>query len=92
MTSKVMNGDNWNEKWPKQSQANKTIRRNSKRTEKLKLSNSSKGTTPREKTLRRLESNERERMRMHSLNDAFQVDIIIIISKKLLKYSILMKT
>ncbi|XP_016914464.1 class A basic helix-loop-helix protein 15-like [Apis cerana] len=72
MTSKVMNGDNWNEKWPKQSQANKTIRRNSKRTEKLKLSNSSKGTTPREKTLRRLESNERERMRMHSLNDAFQ--------------------
>lgn len=79
MTSKVMNEDNWNEKWPKQSQANKTIRRNSKRTEKLKLSNSSKGTTPREKTLRRLESNERERMRMHSLNDAFQVDIIIII-------------
>lgn len=28
----------------------------------------------REKTLRRLESNERERLRMHSLNQAFQVD------------------
>lgn len=27
----------------------------------------------REKNMRRLESNERERMRMHSLNDAFQV-------------------
>lgn len=27
----------------------------------------------RERNLRRLESNERERMRMHSLNDAFQV-------------------
>ncbi|CAK9833435.1 Protein dimmed [Anthophora retusa] len=75
MTSKVMNGDNWEGKWPKQqSQANKTVQRNSKRSEKsgLKLSKSSRGTTPRERTLRRLESNERERMRMHSLNDAFQ--------------------
>ncbi|XP_043523334.1 protein dimmed-like [Frieseomelitta varia] len=76
MTSKIMNGNNWEGKWPKQqSQAcNKIVRRNSKRTEKsgLKLSNSSKRTTPRERTLRRLESNERERMRMHSLNDAFQ--------------------
>ncbi|CAK9798427.1 Protein dimmed [Anthophora quadrimaculata] len=75
MTSKVMNGDNWEGKWPKQqSQANKTAQRNSKRSEKsgLKLSKSSRGTTPRERTLRRLESNERERMRMHSLNDAFQ--------------------
>lgn len=26
-----------------------------------------------ERNIRRLESNERERMRMHSLNDAFQV-------------------
>ena len=80
MTSKIMNGNNWEGKWPKQqSQAcNKIVRRNSKRTEKsgLKLSNSSKRTTPRERTLRRLESNERERMRMHSLNDAFQVDVI----------------
>ncbi|KOC60144.1 Protein dimmed [Habropoda laboriosa] len=70
-----MNGDNWEGKWPKQqSQANKTVQRNSKRSEKsgLKLSKSSRGTTPRERTLRRLESNERERMRMHSLNDAFQ--------------------
>lgn len=29
----------------------------------------------RERNLRRLESNERERMRMHSLNDAFEVNI-----------------
>lgn len=76
MTSKIMNGNNWEGKWPKQQSqtCNKTVR--SKRTEKsgLKLSNSSKRTTPRERTLRRLESNERERMRMHSLNDAFQVD------------------
>ena len=28
-----------------------------------------------ERNLRRLESNERERMRMHSLNDAFQVGL-----------------
>lgn len=28
----------------------------------------------RERNLRRLESNERERMRMHSLNDAFEVN------------------
>ncbi|XP_076225186.1 uncharacterized protein LOC143174712 [Nomia melanderi] len=75
MKSKVMNGDNWEENWSKQqSQARKTVQRNSKKTEKsgLKLSKSSKGATPRERTLRRLESNERERMRMHSLNDAFQ--------------------
>ncbi|ELT92402.1 hypothetical protein CAPTEDRAFT_206308 [Capitella teleta] len=31
-----------------------------------------KGVNARERNLRRLESNERERMRMHSLNDAFQ--------------------
>lgn len=31
----------------------------------------------REKTLRRLESNERERLRMHSLNQAFQVYILL---------------
>lgn len=30
-----------------------------------------------ERNLRRLESNERERMRMHSLNDAFQVSMKI---------------
>ncbi|XP_053995099.1 protein dimmed-like [Hylaeus anthracinus] len=75
MRSKVMNGDNWEEKWPKQqSQARKSVQSNRKRTEKsgLKLSKPSRGSTPRERTLRRLESNERERMRMHSLNDAFQ--------------------
>lgn len=32
-----------------------------------------KGQATRERALRRLESNERERMRMHDLNDAFQV-------------------
>ncbi|KAG8231444.1 hypothetical protein J437_LFUL000161 [Ladona fulva] len=31
------------------------------------------GLSARERNLRRLESNERERMRMHSLNDAFEV-------------------
>lgn len=36
--------------------------------------NRRKGTlNAKERNLRRLESNERERMRMHSLNDAFQV-------------------
>lgn len=67
-----MNKDNWEGNWPKQqSQANKTIKKSNKKTG-LKLSKSSRGVTSREKTLRRLESNERERMRMHSLNDAFQ--------------------
>lgn len=33
------------------------------------------GLSARERNLRRLESNERERMRMHSLNDAFEVGI-----------------
>ncbi|KYM76522.1 Class A basic helix-loop-helix protein 15 [Atta colombica] len=32
------------------------------------------GISARERNLRRLESNERERMRMHSLNDAFEID------------------
>lgn len=71
-----MNEDNWEGKWPKQQSENgKAVRQNSKRTKRsaLKLSKLSKGVTPRERTLRRLESNERERMRMHSLNDAFQV-------------------
>ncbi|XP_076248187.1 uncharacterized protein LOC143188042 [Calliopsis andreniformis] len=75
MRSKVMNGDNWEGKWPKQqSEANKTVQRSNRKTQKsgLKLSKPSRGVTPRERTLRRLESNERERMRMHSLNDAFQ--------------------
>lgn len=39
-----------------------------------------KGTlNAKERNLRRLESNERERMRMHSLNDAFQVTSYICI-------------
>ncbi|XP_076657745.1 uncharacterized protein LOC143361916 [Halictus rubicundus] len=75
MKSKVMNGDNWEENWSKpQSQTRRTVQRNGKRSEKsgLKLLKPSRRATPRERTLRRLESNERERMRMHSLNDAFQ--------------------
>jgi hypothetical protein len=36
-----------------------------------------------ERNLRRLESNERERMRMHSLNDAFQVIKLNFFLKKL---------
>lgn len=35
------------------------------------------GISARERNLRRLESNERERMRMHSLNDAFEVSSCI---------------
>ncbi|XP_013410423.1 neurogenin-1 [Lingula anatina] len=37
-----------------------------------KSSRRKKGSNARERNLRRLESNERERMRMHSLNDAFE--------------------
>jgi len=33
----------------------------------------------REKTMRRLESNERERLRMHSLNQAFQVSYVVVV-------------
>ena len=40
------------------------------------------GISARERNLRRLESNERERMRMHSLNDAFEV-----ILSRVAKYS-----
>jgi len=41
-----------------------------------------------ERNIRRLESNERERMRMHSLNDAFQVSKIPFL-RFLLKFFIL---
>lgn len=37
-----------------------------------KSSRRRKGVSARERNVRRIESNERERMRMHSLNDAFQ--------------------
>ncbi|OWF53644.1 neurogenic differentiation factor 6-like [Mizuhopecten yessoensis] len=37
-----------------------------------KSSRRRKGVSARERNIRRIESNERERMRMHSLNDAFQ--------------------
>lgn len=76
MRSKVTNENTWEtSKWATESsQSGRTARRAAKRTEPgLKLSKPTKGNTARERTLRRLESNERERMRMHSLNDAFQV-------------------
>lgn len=38
------------------------------------------GISARERNLRRLESNERERMRMHSLNDAFEVNSLFTLS------------
>lgn len=48
-----------------------------------------KGTlNAKERNLRRLESNERERMRMHSLNDAFQVNYNSYKTKKKEKKSI----
>ncbi|KAL0118238.1 hypothetical protein PUN28_009113 [Cardiocondyla obscurior] len=72
MRSKVMHESTWETKWTTESsQSSKGLRRTTKRTG-LKLSKPSRGDTIEERTLRRLESNERERMRMHSLNDAFQ--------------------
>lgn len=82
MRSKVTNENTWETKWATESsQSGRSLRRTTKRTESsgLKLSKPSRGSTARERTLRRLESNERERMRMHSLNDAFQVHKIITI-------------
>jgi len=76
MRSKVTNENTWETKWATESpQSGRSVRRATKRTESsgLKLSKLTRGNTARERTLRRLESNERERMRMHSLNDAFQV-------------------
>lgn len=78
MRSKVTNENTWEAKWTTESsRSGRSVRRATKRMEssRLKLSKPSRGNTARERTLRRLESNERERMRMHSLNDAFQVHI-----------------
>ncbi|XP_012235568.1 class A basic helix-loop-helix protein 15-like [Linepithema humile] len=75
MRSKVTNENTWETKWATESsRSGRSLRRATKRTESsgLKLSKPTRGNTARERTLRRLESNERERMRMHSLNDAFQ--------------------
>ncbi|XP_015108421.1 protein dimmed [Diachasma alloeum] len=75
MRSEVTNEDSLTEEWTsKEAHSSKTPRRTSRRIERhnLRASKSSRVSTPREKTLRRLESNERERMRMHSLNNAFQ--------------------
>ncbi|XP_011866400.1 PREDICTED: class A basic helix-loop-helix protein 15-like [Vollenhovia emeryi] len=75
MRSKVTIENTWETKWATESsQGGRSLRRTTKRTESSgeKLSKPSRGNTARERTLRRLESNERERMRMHSLNDAFQ--------------------
>lgn len=76
MRSKVTNENTWETaKWATESsQSGRGVRRSAKKTESsLKLSKPTRGNTARERNLRRLESNERERMRMHSLNDAFQV-------------------
>ncbi|XP_011312545.1 protein dimmed-like [Fopius arisanus] len=75
MRSEVTNEDSLTEEWSsKEGNSSKTPRRTARRIERhnLRCSKSSRVSTPREKTLRRLESNERERMRMHSLNNAFQ--------------------
>ncbi|XP_043277240.1 neurogenic differentiation factor 1-like isoform X2 [Venturia canescens] len=77
MRSEMSSEDSLSKDWdePEEPQEKKrSKRRASKRISRhnLRSSKSSRVTTPREKTLRRLESNERERMRMHSLNDAFQ--------------------
>lgn len=75
MRSKVTNENTWETKWTTESsQSGRSLRRTTKKTESsgLRLSKPSRGHSARERTLRRLESNERERMRMHSLNDAFQ--------------------
>lgn len=45
---------------------------NNNKGQNRKTTRRKKGVSARERNLRRLESNERERMRMHSLNDAFQ--------------------
>lgn len=73
VTSEDSLSKHWDEKEPCDDE--RSLRRTSRRIARhnLRNSKSSRTTTPREKTLRRLESNERERMRMHSLNDAFQV-------------------
>jgi len=76
MRSKITTGNSWETKWATESsQSGRSVRRAAKRSESsaLKLSKPSRRSTARERTLRRLESNERERMRMHSLNNAFQV-------------------
>lgn len=69
--------DSLSKDWDEPKEQQRSMRRTSKRISRhnLRSPKSSRVTTPREKTLRRLESNERERMRMHSLNDAFQVNI-----------------
>ncbi|EFN88257.1 class A basic helix-loop-helix protein 15 [Harpegnathos saltator] len=75
MRSKVTSENTWETKWATESsQSGKGVRHAAKRTgtSGLRLSRSARGNTARERSLRRLESNKRERMRMHSLNDAFQ--------------------
>lgn len=51
---------------------NQTDQQSESRSEKSRRKANQTGLNPRERNIRRLESNERERMRMHSLNDAFQ--------------------
>lgn len=76
MRSEVTSEESLSNEWSiKDGNSSKSLRRTSRKIDRhnLKSSTSSRVCTPREKTLRRLESNERERMRMHSLNNAFQV-------------------
>ncbi|XP_012284256.1 class A basic helix-loop-helix protein 15 [Orussus abietinus] len=74
MRSEVTSEEGYVEAWgAKSSQGGRAARRTSRRGDRQSSrSKVSRTATPRERTLRRLESNERERMRMHSLNDAFQ--------------------
>lgn len=72
MRSKVTNENTWA---TESKQRSKNLRRTTRKTESSGLSKPTKGNTAWERTLRRLESNERERMRMHCMNDAFQVHI-----------------
>ena len=82
MRSKVTNENTWA---TESKQRSKNLRRTTRKTESL--SKPSKGNTAWERTLRRLESNERERMRMHCMNDAFQVHTKLLLYNTLyLKY------
>ena len=58
---------------PKESTANKQGTSDSGLSSLIVSKRKRTGTSARERNLRRLESNERERLRMHGLNAAFEV-------------------
>lgn len=66
-------GNNGNKKVKKENKVKVEREKSDTYCMRSKARSASRKGTPREKNLRRLESNERERKRMHSLNDAFQV-------------------